>query len=266
VTTTLVAVLAATVAVAAAVRSTWSPCGLSVLSSITPFGERGRGHRYGATAGWFVAGAVGGGATLGAVAAGLAAAVSALDPGRHPAWVAATLAAVAGAAAAVDADVFGVVLPVWRRQLNDAWMSRYRGWVYGAGYGWQLGVGMATYIMTAAVFAVPILAALGGEPVTALALGMLFGLVRGLVVLLTARADSPAGLRALHRRFADWGAPVRRAVIGVELAVVVTALAAQWHLAGGAVALAAVVLLAVLGSSGVRSAIGARRRLPVGPP
>ena len=265
-TTTLLALLAAVVAVAAAVRSTWSPCGLSVLSSITPFGESSRAHRYGVTAGWFVAGAVAGGATLGAVAAGLAAGVSTLDLGRHPAWVAGALAALVGAAAAVDAGLFGAVIPVWRRQLNDAWMSRYRGWVYGAGYGWQLGVGMATYIMTAAVFAVPVLAALGGHPVMALAICTLFGVVRGLVVRLTARASSPTELRALHHRFADWGPPVRLAVIGVELAVVVTALAAQWSLAGGAVALAAVAALVGVGSMGVRSPIGARRGLPTSPP
>ena len=59
--------------VAAAVRSTWSPCGLSMLSTITPFGERGRGHAYRATATWFVVGAAGGGATLGLLMAGLAA-------------------------------------------------------------------------------------------------------------------------------------------------------------------------------------------------
>ena len=109
-TTTLLALLAAVVAVAAAVRSTWSPCGLSVLSSITPFGESSRAHRYGVTAGWFVAGAVAGGATLGAVAAGLAAGVSTLDLGRHPAWVAGALAALVGAAAAVDAGLFGAVI------------------------------------------------------------------------------------------------------------------------------------------------------------
>jgi hypothetical protein len=264
--TTLVAVLGAVVAVAAAVRSTWSPCGLSVLSSITPFGERSRGHRYGVTAAWFVGGAVVGGACLGAVAAGVTGALSSLDFGRHPAWVAGTVAVIAGAAAAVDAGAFGAVIPIWRRQLNDAWMSRYRGWVYGAGYGWQLGVGVATYIMTAAVFAVPLLGVLTGAPMIALAICSLFGLVRGFVVLLTARADSPAQLRALHRRFADWGPAVRLAVIGVELAVVVVVLAAQWSLAGAGVALAAVAVLVVVELTGARPAIGARRGLPTGPP
>jgi hypothetical protein len=263
--TTLAAILGAVVAVAAAVRSTWSPCGLSVLSSITPFGERSRGHRYAVTAGWFVAGAIAGGACLGAVAAAASRVVSALHVGGHPAWVVATVAVVAGAAAAVDAGAFGEVIPIWRRQLNDAWMSRYRGWAYGAGYGWQLGAGFATYIMTAAVFATPVLAAMSGRAVVALAICTLFGLVRGGVVLLTARAGSPAQLRVLHRRFADYGPAVRRAVIGVELAVVVVVLAAQWSLAGGAAGLAAVAVLSVVGLAGARPASAARRGLRAGP-
>ena len=60
-TADLAVLVAAVVPVAAAVRSTWSPCGLSMLSTITPMGERGRGHRYRATAAWFVVGAVLGG-------------------------------------------------------------------------------------------------------------------------------------------------------------------------------------------------------------
>ena len=55
-------------AVAAAIRSTWSPCGLSMLSTLTPLAERSRGHRYAVTATWFVLGATLGGATLGLVA------------------------------------------------------------------------------------------------------------------------------------------------------------------------------------------------------
>ena len=40
-------ILAIATACGAAVRSTWSPCGLSMLSTITPLTERARGHRYG---------------------------------------------------------------------------------------------------------------------------------------------------------------------------------------------------------------------------
>jgi hypothetical protein len=263
--TAWVAALGGLIAVAAAVRSTWSPCGLSVLSSITPFAERSRGHRYRVTAGWFVGGALAGGASLGVLAAGLAGAASVLHVNRHPAWVAGTVAVLAGAAAAVDAGVFGAVIPIWRRQLNDAWMTRYRGWVYGAGYGWQLGAGFATYMMTAAVIVVPLLGALTGDPLVALAICTLFGLVRGLVVLLTAPAASPAQLRTLHRRFENWGPSVRVAVIGVELAVVVLVLGRQWSLAGGAVALAAVAVVLWLRWTEVRPVLSARRRLSTGP-
>ena len=72
--------IALVIALAAALRSTWSPCGLSMLSTITPMAERARGHRCAVTAGWFVVGAVLGGATLGLGAAALAAGVAALDP------------------------------------------------------------------------------------------------------------------------------------------------------------------------------------------
>src|ERR1044071_9362159 len=53
----LLVLLALIVAVAAATRSTWSPCGLSMLSTITPMAEQSRGHRYGVTATWFILGA-----------------------------------------------------------------------------------------------------------------------------------------------------------------------------------------------------------------
>jgi len=48
---TVLIVAPVAVALAAAVRSTWSPCGLSMLSTVTPVAERARGHRYGATTG-----------------------------------------------------------------------------------------------------------------------------------------------------------------------------------------------------------------------
>ncbi len=248
------------VAVAAAVRSTWSPCGLSMLSTITPFGERSRGHRYGATATWFVAGALLGGATLGAFAAGLAAAVAASGMAGHPGWAAGAVAVAAAVTAAVDAGVFGDLIPIWRRQVDDQWLVRYRNWVYGVGFGWQIGVGLATYIMTAAVFLVVVLGALSADPVTAAALGVLFGVGRGLAVLLTAKADSPVRLRALHRRFDQAGPSVRAAVIAVQAGVALAALAVlayltiQGPLAGAAAALAVAVLVVGVGAAVSRAA------------
>ena len=200
---TLLIAVTAVVAIAAAVRSTWSPCGLSMLSSITPVSERGRGHRYGATATWFVAGAVAGGLTLGAAIAVLASAVSALEPNDDGIRLIAALTLVL---------VSTVHLPIHRRQVNEVWLDRYRPWVYGAGFGWQIGVGLATYVKSTGVYALIVLGALTGRPVAALALGTLFGLVRGLAVLLTARVRTPEGLFAFHRRFMAAERPVATAV------------------------------------------------------
>jgi MFS family permease len=56
-------------ALIAAVRGMWSPCGLSMLSTMTPMAERLRGHRFSTTAMWFIGGAIVGGASLGATCA-----------------------------------------------------------------------------------------------------------------------------------------------------------------------------------------------------
>ena len=101
----VVVALGIVVALAAAVRSTWSPCGQSMLSQITPIGEASRGHRYRITACWYVVGAVAGGATLGALIALLAWGVHALTLGTTTLLVLAAAAAVLGGL--VDSRVLG---------------------------------------------------------------------------------------------------------------------------------------------------------------
>jgi MFS family permease len=241
-----VLVLGAVVAIAAAVRSTWSPCGQSMLSQLTPVGEASRGYRYGTTAAWFVTGAVVGGAMLGGVMALLAAGFAALDV-----TAATALGLVAGLAivsAAVDAGVLGISPPFFLRQVNEDWLGRYRSWVYGSGFGWQVGAGVTTYIMTAAVFLTIAMGALTAGPIAALSLGILFGLVRGLAVLLTARLRSTAELFDLHRRFDALGEPVRRSVIVVQLVVAIVAIGAAFGVIAALVATAvALVPVAALG-------------------
>ncbi|HEX7460483.1 MAG TPA: hypothetical protein VF279_07615, partial [Acidimicrobiales bacterium] len=184
----------------AAARSTWSPCGLSMLSTITPFGERGKGHRYAATCTWFVLGATAGGLALGAVAAGLAALVAASGASALSLGVAALVAVlVAGVS---DTGVAGARLPVHYRQVNERWLDAYRPWVYGSGFGFQIGCGLATYITTAAVYLTVVLAALTAGPAVALVVGVAFGLVRGLAVTLTRHVRSPGALLSFHQRFA----------------------------------------------------------------
>ena len=141
------------------------------------------------------------------------------------------------AAAAIDGRVLGFGPPWLCRQVNEAWLSQFRPWVYAGGFGWQIGAGVTTYVMTAAVPLLIAIGALSGSPGAALALGTGFGVLRGCAVLLGRSIRSPEALYAAHRRFDAWTVPVRDAVIVVELVVAVVA--AAWMMAP--VALAGVV-------------------------
>lgn len=242
-------VLAACALVTAAVagaRGTWSPCGLSMLSSINRFSEAARGHRYAVTCGWFVLGAALGGLLLGTGTAVLALVGAGLPA---PGVLAATAALVC-----LAADLRLLPLPVHPRQVDETWLRTYRPWVYGVGFGAQIGAGLATYVMTAATYLLVALAALTGSPAVALGCGLVFGVVRGLAVLLGARVATPAQLHAVLRRLEELGPA------SLRVAMVVQALVAV--LLGGVVAAGAVLALVV--SSRAVSPAGAPR--PVPPP
>lgn len=203
------------VALGAGTRSAWSPCGLSMLTSINPISERGRQHRYGVTSAWFITGAVLGGMTLGLATAVLAQGVKAAGIGLNVRFMLG--ASLALLTLLLDLGLLGVKLPVIRRQVNERWLDEFRGWFYGVGFGWQIGVGVATYVMTAAVGLLVILAALTAQPGTAMAICVLFGLIRGSWVLLTARVRTPEGLRQMLSRLDQLEEPVRRVVLVLEL-------------------------------------------------
>jgi len=247
--TTTVTILAFLVAGAAAVRSTWSPCGLSMLSTITPFGEHAKGHRYWATASWFILGATIGGLALGGVMALLAAMVAVIDP--TPMTVGAIGLVSACVVLVSDAGLAGVRLPIHCRQVNERWLDAYRPWVYGAGFGFQIGTGVATYITTAAIYLTIAFGTLTGQPVTALVIGGVFGLARGLAVTLTRRVSTPSALLAFHQRFA---ALRPRADGGVYAVLVVAVLVLA--VAIGFVASLVVLVAVAVGTVGIR---GTRR-------
>jgi MFS family permease len=253
--TTLVTCAGLVVAAVAAVRSTWSPCGRSMLSTITPIGERGRGNRFAVTAAWFVVGGVIGGACLGGLGAGLAVAVGRAAP--TPATTGAIAAAAMLLAAALDARLGGIRLPGHRRQVNERWLDSFRSGVYGLGFGWQIGVGLATYITTAGVYLVVVLGVLSGSPWSALAIGLAFGMVRGLAVLAGRGIRSPSELAAFHRRFDALGEPARYAVVAVEASGAALVASVLWSPAAIAALLAAGVLVVVVT---VRVSRGAQRR------
>ena len=149
---------------------------------------------------------------------------SASTPPRPRRWlVAAVAGVVALLAAASDTRLGGFHLPFHSRQVNERWLDQFRPWVYGAGFGWQIGAGLVTYIKTAALYLMIVLAALTASPATALAIGALFGLVRGLAVLLGRGITSPATLAAFHRRFTAARArrPRRRRAVELLVAVAV---------------------------------------------
>jgi hypothetical protein len=197
-----------------------------MLSTITPIGERGRGARYRATAIFFMAGAVLGGAALGALAALLAIAVAALG---LPVMATAALAAAAALTAAVsDSPRTAFALPIHRRQVNERWLDTFRPWCYGLGFGLQIGSGLATYITTASVYLFVFLAALSGRTAVALGAGLLFGLLRGSSILLARHVATPDALRALHLRLQALDARATAMVVICEVTAALAALVVGW--------------------------------------
>ena len=67
-----------------------------------------------------------------------------------------------------DLGVKGFRLPRHGRQVDRLWLDHYRSWVYGTGFGWQIGVGLATYIVTTAVYLTVLIAILTGSPTQAI--------------------------------------------------------------------------------------------------
>ncbi|GAC1440819.1 MAG: hypothetical protein NVSMB55_06890 [Mycobacteriales bacterium] len=173
-----------------------------MLTSISPLGERARGNRWATTAAVYVVASLLGGLTTGAL---LGAAGSRL---RVPALVAVLVCLVAA-----GLDVAGR-RPTLHRQVDEDWLSRYRGWVYGAGYGFQLGLGVVTIVTSAATYAMVGLCLLAGGVAGAAAVGATFGLVRALPLLTLHAADTPERLRAVAGRLERLSRLASRGTVG----------------------------------------------------
>jgi sulfite exporter TauE/SafE len=182
-----------------------------MLTSITPLGERGRNRRWRSTASWYVLGSVLGGAVIGALAGLLALVLGAADPASN---VLTFVAAVVCLVAAVW-DVSGRRPPSWKRQVDETWLGRYRGWVIGSGFGAQLGFGVATIVSTAAVYATLLLAVLTTSFWAALGIGAAFGLARALPLLTVRRILTNEALASLHRKVSVLAPVARRTTVGV---------------------------------------------------
>jgi len=177
-----------------------------MLSSIHPLGERAKGNRFGLTATAFVIGATAGGMATGALVGLVGLAVTAVVPAAV-ALGAVVLVALAGAAF----ERTGRPLPSVPRQVDEDWLQEYRGWVYGAGFGFQLGAGVATYVTTAALYVALAATLLAGHLLASVAIMGTFGLVRGLSILPARRIDRPERLVSFHRRLQATAPLVRTA-------------------------------------------------------
>ena len=192
-----------------------------MLSSIHPLGERSRNQRWWLTVTAHIVGSAAGGAAMGLVAAALgraigivagAAGLDSLEVARADVG----LAAVAAVAVGVDLVRRRPPSPL-HRQVDETWLHRYRGWVYGLGFGFQLGAGVLTIVTSASVYVVVAVAAMSASATVGLVVGTVFGTVRGLVLLTAAPARTPGALRARIDRLE------RRRVLARPLGVLASA-------------------------------------------
>jgi len=195
-----------------------------MLGSITPLGEQGRGNRWWLTAASYSMASALGGVLVGS-AAGLVGATLGLV-GLHLAPPAALLVIAAAALLGLmaDAGLLGLRLPTLRRQVDERWIGRYRGWVVGAGFGFQLGLGVATIITASATWAA-LAAAVASQSVPGGALvGLVFGAGRAVPLLLAGRTSTPDAVRRLHLRVAALSRPADRMVRSAQGGVAALAL------------------------------------------
>jgi hypothetical protein len=192
-----------------------------MLASITPLGERGRRSRWGVTVTAFALGAIAAAAAAGAVLGLLGAAA-----GMGGASTRARVAVLAGALVlAIAIDGSGRRVPGPRRQVDERWLDSYRGWVYGLGYGSQLGLAVTTVVSSAATYVAGAAAFLSaGAAEGAIILGC-FGAVRGLSPLAAAHVRTQRQLLDLHRELARWRVPVRWGTLGAQVAILAVAVA-----------------------------------------
>jgi len=213
-----VAVALAGAAIAGAFRSSWSPCGESMLASINPVTERARHQRWGVTVTVFAIASTLTGAAIGGVLGLLGKTVGA----SAAVWIIAPACLLA-----VAADLRFRRMPPAYRQVNERWLARYRGWVYGAGFGFQLGTGVATVVMTAAVYVTWMGAFVSGSPAFGMILGTFFGATRGAILLSCWRAENPEDVRRVMVRMHSWSEPSRWASIGALAGTALIAVVAR---------------------------------------
>jgi hypothetical protein len=192
-----------------------------MLASITPLGERARRSHWGVTTGFYLLGSAGAGAAGGALTGWLGSlALGGVGIGVRLAVVGAALAG------GLLLELTRGAVPGPRRQVNERWLERYRGWVYGLGFGAQLGAGVTTVVVSSAVYCVWLAALASAQLQAGLLIGAAAGALRGATVLAGAGVVTPARLITFHERMGRLERPLRAAGLAAQLALAAVAVAA----------------------------------------
>ena len=189
-----------------------------MLTSISPVGEHGRNQRWLITVSAYAVGSVLGGAVSGAGLGALGRLTLGWLPGSA---VLALFAILAVVGLLLEGHVAGVRLPTWRRQVDERWLVRYRGWVYGFGFGFQLGTAFMTIVTSAVVYLTFAAALLSMSWTAGAVIGGIFGAVRSLPLVGMWRVRRTATLVAVHSRLQRLTVPVARVTILVQAATAV---------------------------------------------
>jgi len=189
-----------------------------MLASITPLGQRGRGASWTRTVASYLLASAAGGAVMGAALGGVGSVLPGIGS-RTEVLVVAALALVAAVS-----DLRGPP-PSLHRQVDEAWLTRYRDWVCGVGFGFQLGLGAVTIVTSASVYLTWLLEVLVASPVKGMAVGLVFGVMRALPLLSTRRIVDAATLRSSHRRWQRALTVVRPVTVAIEASTAVALVA-----------------------------------------
>ena len=194
-----------------------------MLGSISPVGEAARKQRWWITATAYTAASVIAGGVMGLLLGGLGQALL-LAVYLAPQGRLALLAMVLSVAVLFDANIIRRPLPTWHRQVDERWLTTYRGWVYGAGFGFQLGMGIVTIVPSAVTYTTLAAALLSGTWQSGLLIGLVFGTVRSLPLLLTGRLRSAEALYRTTQRVTAAEPLANRITIAGQIAAAVAAI------------------------------------------
>jgi hypothetical protein len=165
-----------------------------MLASINPLGERTRSQRYSVTVVAYIVGSTVAGAILGGVLGFVG------TPVARPEVALTAVALLATVGILFDGRRLGRRVPGPRRQVDESWLVTYRGWVYGAGFGVQLGLALVTIVTASATWVAFGCALFSSSAPAGVVIGATFGLARALPILAAARVRDPSTLRRLVRR------------------------------------------------------------------